>query len=51
MKSVREAAEEYKVMTFIEHQSKQNLRVAKALEDIAKLIAIVNDKVNKMKCE
>ena len=49
MKSVEEAAVEAKIVTFIEHQSKQNLRVAKALEDIAKLIDIVNDKVNNLK--
>ena len=49
MRSVEEAAIEAKVITFIEHQAKQNLRVAKALEDIATLIDIVNDKVNSLK--
>ena len=49
MRSVKEAATEAKVTTFIKHQSKQNLRVAKALEDIARLIDIVNDKVNSLK--
>tara|TARA_R100001594_G_scaffold1172_2_gene4935 strand:- start:2823 stop:2975 length:153 start_codon:yes stop_codon:yes gene_type:complete len=49
MKSVREAAVEAKIVTFIEHQAEQNLRVAKALEDIATLIDIVNDKVNSLK--
>ena len=49
MKSVEEAATTAKIATFIEHQSEQNLRVAKALEDIAKLIDIVNDKVNNLK--
>tara|TARA_R100000152_G_C6759047_1_gene182958 strand:+ start:1272 stop:1424 length:153 start_codon:yes stop_codon:yes gene_type:complete len=49
MKSVREATIEAKVVTFIEHQAKQNLRIAKAIEDIARLIDIVNDKVNSLK--
>ena len=49
MRSLKEVANDAKITTFIEHQSKQNLRVAKALEDIAKLIDIVNDKVNSLK--
>ena len=49
MRSVKEAATEAKIITFMEHQAKQNLRVAKAIEDIAKLVDIVNDKVNSLK--
>ena len=37
------------LIQFIEHQAKQNQTVFKALEDITKLIGVVNDKVNNLK--
>ena len=49
MNELEMATTSAKMLTFMEHQSKQNLRVAKALDDIARLIDIVNDKVNNLK--
>jgi len=37
------------LVEFIEHQAKQNQTVFKTLEDITKLIGVVNDKVNSLK--